>query len=216
MACAEFGLYAGLRSDYRSQGLSQTNGDASALIGSEFSFADRVYAGAWVTENQLVLNFKERGSDTTEVAYYLSLQQALTDRVYVSATYTKYSYPHDERVGKYRYDELQLAVDYNEWLTLTLGGADDLFHRDAISRFVELAAQRGIAQDWVLSAGIGYHDLNDLFGAGYRYWSVGVGTRLQDVFIDFSVIGTDNRAEKIFGKNITEAGLVLGLQYSFF
>ena len=217
-ASAEIDLYGILRSDYRLQGISLSDGNASALIGIEYSPNANLYAGVALTENHFVVADFPRNNwpeSVTEYSVYLGGHKSINDSVNLSANYIHYEYPTDKRLSTYDYDELQLTLSLMDVFGLTVGASDNFDNRNKKSHFIELTAQQGINDDWVGSVGLGYHDTDAVFNKSYRYWNIGIGRSWHNVAIDFSVIGTDDNAEFLFGKEITETELVLSLHYSF-
>jgi hypothetical protein len=66
-----------------------------------------------------------------------------------------------------------------------------------------------------LSVGLGYNDTDARFTPDYRYWSIGLGSSFRNVSYDLNLIGTDDNAKAIFGKDDAETTLVFSLNVSF-
>ena len=53
------------------------------------------------------------------------------------------------------------------------------------------------------TAGVGYYDLDDLFGTGYGYWNAGVVWTLPHVQFELGWYSTTHEAEELFNSETT-------------
>ncbi|RJG13599.1 hypothetical protein D3879_10300 [Pseudomonas cavernicola] len=82
-------LEAGLLSDYRSRGISQTQGDPAVQGSATLLHSSGLYAGAWSSNVDFGFDSKTR----QELDYYAGYYWQATDDIALDVAYYKYTYP---------------------------------------------------------------------------------------------------------------------------
>jgi len=135
--------------------------------------------------------------------------------------YVHYAYPAWDGAD-YDYDELIASLSYQQRLTAHISWSPNT-SRYGYEQFVssepsvayELSLLQPIGPRWSLSAGVGYHDLDELFGRGYWFWNAGVLLTWQSMQLDLMHIGTDGAARRIFGSETAGGRWIAALTWRF-
>lgn len=85
-----------LASDYRTRGISQTQGDPAAQLGLTLQHASGLYVGVWTSNVDFGYNLKTR----QEVDYYAGWYWQATDDVSLDLGYMKYAYPKESQFNQ--------------------------------------------------------------------------------------------------------------------
>ncbi|RJG13895.1 hypothetical protein D3879_11910 [Pseudomonas cavernicola] len=83
-------------SDYRTRGISQTQGDPAAQAGATLLHSSGLYAGAWTSNVDFGLDLKTR----QELDLYAGYYWQATDAVSLDLGYVKYSYPKESQFNQ--------------------------------------------------------------------------------------------------------------------
>ncbi len=111
-------LNAGLYSDYRTRGISQTQNDPALQGSATLLHSSGLYAGVWSSN----VDFGYASRTRQELDYYAGYYWQISDAIALDASYIKYAYP---RQGDFNYGEYHAELSaYGAFL----GGnyADDL------------------------------------------------------------------------------------------
>jgi len=134
----------------------------------------------------------------------------------------RYEYPEDGSFADYDYSELAIALGYRDWLRMSLAVSNDTtlatyrgIARDGTALAWDLGVQRPLGSRLSFSAGLGYYDLQDLFGTGYAYGSLGLFADVGPVRIDLSHYRTDSTGTELFGSELANSRTVLSVMTSF-
>jgi uncharacterized protein (TIGR02001 family) len=104
-----------LASDYRSRGISQTQGDPALQVGATLAHSSGLYVGAWTSNVDFGGGLKTR----QEIDYYGGWLWQATDDVSLDLGYLKYTYPKEsqfnqsEVYGVLSLYGVKLGVDYS-------------------------------------------------------------------------------------------------------
>lgn len=213
---SELGGSVTLTSDYVYEGLSRTcggpaaQGDVHGNLPSSTGTAE-TFGGVWGS----VGIGSSYCRSAREINVYVGQRWALGATNNVTLTYVHYAYPggiylYDRLEGhRFDYDELGGAWAFEDRLYLTLGWTPNaieyrydrvLRDRKALRFGAEL--HQPVGQWLTLSAGAGYDEVSDVTGAGYAFWSAGIGRAIGAVELDLSYFRTSPRAERLFGSEI--------------
>jgi uncharacterized protein (TIGR02001 family) len=208
-----FGGSLTLTSDPVYRGISQTCGDPAFQADVHY----RVSGGGAPSDTFVGL-FGSKGlgdaycGATSEVNAYLGHSFPTSRDSSATLTYTHYAYPNGEygfdRVD-YDYDEFAAAWAYRDQLYFTLACvpnalryADHTLERGRSAFTTGLQLHQALGASFTLSAGVGYDEVTDPSGAGYAFWSGGIGYGIGRWQLDVSYFGTADRATHLFGTRI--------------
>lgn len=112
---------AGLFSDYRTRGISQTQNDPALQGSLTLAHASGLYAGVWSSN----VDFGFGSSTRQELDYYAGYFWQINDDVTLDTSYIKYVYP---RQGNFNYGEYH--TELRAWGVLLGGNYSDNFNGD--------------------------------------------------------------------------------------
>jgi uncharacterized protein (TIGR02001 family) len=208
-------------SDYRVRGLSKTGGDAAMQGGLHALLAPGWMVGAWASNVS-----RDRGnSSAIEVDAYAGYAWNLARDWDAKVVLTHYWHPNDPAVASYDYDEISASLAFRSQLIATVAWSPNskYFARyqgswhteEGASVSYEVTGLHPLTTALALTAGAGYNDLQQLFGAGYWYWNVGLSYAMGPVQLDVSRIDSDSMARQLFGSTVTEAGWSAAISWRF-
>ncbi len=119
-----------LASDYRTRGISQTQGDPTAQAGATLLHSSGLYAGAWTSNVDFGFGLKTR----QELDLYAGYYWQATDKVSLDLGYTKYSYPKSSQFNQSEYYAIldaygvQLGAYYSDDQTNLFGKDQDTLY----------------------------------------------------------------------------------------
>lgn len=184
-------------SDYRFRGISQTNGDPALQIGGQYSFDNGLYLGTWASN----VDFVPGDGANTEVDLFVGFGANLTEDLAVDAQLLRYIYPSTSKGVDYDYTEVIASLTFREFLTGSIAWSNDVFASDETGIYYNLAASHTVFDDYTISGGVGYYDLDDLYGGGYTDLSVGVSRAIGPLNVGLSWVRTNRNLESVFGPN---------------
>ncbi|MBC9250209.1 hypothetical protein A9179_07970 [Pseudomonas alcaligenes] len=85
-----------LASDYRTRGISQTQGDPTLQVGATLAHSSGLYAGAWTSNVDFGYGLKTR----QEVDYYAGWYWQATDAISLDLGRIKYAYPKESQFNQ--------------------------------------------------------------------------------------------------------------------
>jgi uncharacterized protein (TIGR02001 family) len=188
---------AALTSDYLFRGIDQ-NDDQPALQASlGYGFANGFYVGAWGS------NVDFGNSTDTEIDTYIGWAGEIADGTTLDVQLVRYNYLNEPANVDGAYNELIGKLGFAENFTATLGYTNDYVASDVDSFYYGLAGGWTVAQDYNLTAGVGYTTID---GPAKNYFDYGVGINRDfgSVNIALGYIDTSSAAEDNFGPDIAE------------
>lgn len=210
-----------LASDYRVRGLSQTRGEPAVQGGIHASFDTGWFVGAWASTID-----RSRGSSAPlELDTFAGFAWSLDDDWAAKLTLTHYWYVDDPLPARYDYDELSASLVFRGQLVATVSWSPNSTHfgyhaarwqveRGATFSY-ELTGVQPLNQVIGLTAGVGYYDLQQLFGTGYWYWNVGMSCAMGPLRLDVAHIDSDDTAQRLFGSPMTQPGWTAAISWRF-
>jgi uncharacterized protein (TIGR02001 family) len=183
-----------LVSDYRTRGISQTQGDPAAQAGATLLHASGLYAGLWTSNVDYGFGLKTR----QEIDYYAGWYWQASDEVSLDIGYLKYSYPKESQFNQSEVYAIleaygaRLGLNYsNDASTLTGEDQDTLY--SYIGYRTELPAEVGLElrygrMDFKDSS---FWNMQGVPSESYREWEVKLTRDLVGVTWGLSYIDTD-------------------------
>lgn len=190
----------GVSSDNVFRGLTQSRGQASVQV-EGYLTATHWFGGLAVES----VRRPRDGSAGAEAIGYLGYQQLLSEDWRGALSLRHYDYPGNARRSRYAYDELSAAVSWRQRVTLELIGSPDTYTAAGNDRYgrdsafaIELTGRQPLPYGLAADLGIGFYDLHEQIGAGYTYWSAGIGRQWRSWQAGLRYIGTDAQARHLF------------------
>ena len=221
-ASDRIGGSVGVTSDYRLDGLSLSGNKAA--VQAEVHLQARTenggawFGGIWASTVRLTSD----SDASAQLEGFLGRQWALNPDWQTSLTVAHYAHPWDRLLKHYDYDELTAAASFQDRLKLTVAYSPntDLFSHygfaeNRTSIAWEAAGTLPIRGALAASAGLGYRDLSNLFGAGYWYGSAGLTYDRARVHASLMRIQTDATARHLFYRDIVDPAWVGTLLWTF-
>lgn len=182
--CALAGELSGiatLTSQYIYRGLAWSDGNPAGQAGLDYESNSGVFAGAWASTIDLP---SPDGGRDTELDYYAGYQFAPEKPVSMSISLVRYTYPGSSADRAYDYSEALVSLALHKRYSIEFGYSDDVYGRDATGRHIELRADWPLQSAWVINAGAGLNDLEDLGASRFAYWDIGASARLSWLTVD--------------------------------
>lgn len=190
----DFSAFVTLTSDYVFRGISQSDGHAAIQGGFDFEHELGFFVGVWASSVD-----SGYGPDRNmELDVYLGYGRSLGSRWSADFTVQRYTYPGDDPAFDYNYTEYAAAVYYRDLLSLGIAYSDDVLGRGREGVSYDLTARVPLARRLAMTAGLGYYDLDEVFGFGYAYWNLGLTRTLGRFTFDLGYFGADSESRRYF------------------
>ncbi|KRW61194.1 TorF family putative porin [Pseudomonas sp. TTU2014-080ASC] len=208
----------GAYSDYRSRGMSQTQGDPAIQGGVTLAHSSGLYAGIWSSNVDFGYGSKTR----QEIDYYVGYYWQITDDISLDLTHYKYDYP---REGSLNYNETYAKFSaYGVYV----GGyyADDLADNQSyLYSFV--GYETTLPYDIGFDVRYGKIDFKDdtlesssgKMRSSYNEWQIGLSKSMFNVDWSISYVDSDVSKTECYNYNgfddICSGTVVVGVSKSF-
>jgi uncharacterized protein (TIGR02001 family) len=203
---------AALTSDYRLYGLSQSNSEPA--LQAEIHYLGNPgarsswFGGVWASTVRL----SSRQPTSVQMEAFLGQQWALNADWQVRLAYGHYVHPWNSRLSRYDYDEFSASVAWRDALSFTAAWSPntDLYStyrgyagNDRALNY-ELTGHVPVWRTLALVGGVGYRELQALFGTGYWYASAGLAYDGERMHLSLLRTGTDHTARDMFYSDSAE------------
>ena len=212
IASAQLAFNAGVVTDYRYRGISQSQLKPAVQGGIDYA-AGGFYVGAWASTIRWI---KESGGDgNLELDIYAGYKGEISKEVGFDVGVLTYVYPSNKLSPSANTTELYGALTfgpatlkYSHSVTNTFAFADS-----KNSSYIDLTANFELA-GLTVTPHIGHQTIKHNSAASYTDYSLTVSKDFNGLVPSLAVVGTD--ADFFLdGKKISKTGLVLGLKYNF-
>jgi uncharacterized protein (TIGR02001 family) len=209
---------AGVVTDYRYRGLTQSRHQAAVQGGVDFAHASGLYVGTWATTIKWV---KDAGGDAPiEIDFYGGYKGTAGDLGY-DVGVLRYQYPSHKLSASPNTTEIYGALTYSMFTLKYSHAISDLFGFDNSknSFYVDLSAAFDLGNGWSLTPHVGYQKIKHYGDNSYTDYSLTVGKDLGNGWsATAALIGTD--ADKALNRTVNNkfsgnTMVVAGLKYSF-
>jgi uncharacterized protein (TIGR02001 family) len=196
-------------SDYRFRGISQTQADPALQIGLNYNHESGVYAGVWASNARFIPPAVVGYEFDTLIGW----AGKLNDDVGVDLQLIRYNYPVDAPEADYA--ELIGKVTYAGF-SGTIGYSNDVFNQNETGIYYALGYGTTVAENYTLSASVGYYDLTDpaTIGGSIVDYSLGISRSFGPLTVGLSYVDTNNGAEGFFG-NTNDGRMVFSMGSAF-
>lgn len=207
---------AGVVSDYRYRGISQTRLKPTVQAGVDATLPQGFYVGAWGSGIQWI---KDGGGDASmELDLYGGWKGEVSPGLTLDLGMLKYQYPSNKLSPSANTLEVYGALSYSIFTAKYSHSTSNLFGFAGSkgSGYVDLSAAIDAGGGYTITPHLGYQRVKN--GSGYSYTDYGltVSKDWEGFAWSAGVIGTDSKAyQSPSGKNLGRAGLVLGVKKTF-
>jgi uncharacterized protein (TIGR02001 family) len=203
-ACRADGTWSasiGATTDYIFRGVSQTYDSGAVQIGGNYQSPFGWFVGAWSSN---VDPYPHAGS-SAELDLYTGLTRPIGADFSARVAYTHYTYLDDPRPAHYDYDEISVSAAYLDRIAATVSFQPDT---TAYSNFgyagrhptaaFELTGRWPVWRELSLTAGVGYYDLERLFGVSYWAGDVGASYVYRHLTLELNHYFADGTVERLY------------------
>lgn len=200
-----------LTSQYIYRGQALSDGNPALQAGIDYAHDSGFFAGIWASSVDLP---NPVGRRDLEADYYLGYQYVADAPLSASLSVVRYTYPRQSGNRDYDFTEALLTAIVNDRYSIEFGFSNDIYGWDATGRHLELRGDWPLRNAWVVSAGLGYNDIEDQGTSNYLYWDVGASARYSRLTLDLRWY--DNETPRgTFGWLSAESQLVATLSVAF-
>jgi uncharacterized protein (TIGR02001 family) len=211
-----------LTTDYVLRGVSQTDSGPAFQAGLTYDSPRGWYAGVWGSNVETGRDFYPDEGAHTELDLFAGYSWPVGRRWSADVRLLRYEYPDNGSFLDYDYSEVVLGLAYRDWLDFSVAVSNDTtlityrgVAKDRTAIAWDLGIERPLGSRLWLFAGLGYYDLQDLYGTGYTYGNLGLYTDIGPVRLDLSHYRTDASGTDLFGSELAGARTVLSVITSF-
>lgn len=182
-------------SDYRFRGISQNLNDPVLQLATTYYTESGLYLGISGSN----VDFGGSVGANLEVDLYGGWAGELADGLTGDLQLIRYNYPGDDI--PIAYTELVGKLTYSGFTGL-VGYSNDVFNTNETGIYYNLGYSVLVADEFNLSAGVGYYNLDDPadFGGGIVDRSIGVSRLFGPLTVGISYIDTNGAFENIYGE----------------
>ena len=206
-------------SNYLLRGTSRNYNDPALSTEIHAAFSQGLFASLWASSTRL----RAVESTTAEMAATLGYAGRISEGWAWAASLTHYETPFSHSDFKYRYNELTLDLSWRERLLLSANWSPDTsryapaygYARKRAAMAVEALYQQALPRALRAYAGVGYHDLSDLFGSGYWYGSAGFGWSWHRWQLDAAWVVPEGAAKRLSYPGAARQRAVGNLSFNF-
>jgi len=205
-------------SDYIFRGVSQTYGGAAVQLGANYQSPFGWFAGAWGSN----VDPYPSGDASKELDLYAGVTRPLGDNVSARLTYTHYVYLDDPRPVRYDYDDFALSVDYMDRFAITVLYQPDFtsysqlgFAHKRPTVDYEISSTWPLSSRFALVGGVGYYDLQRLFGVSYWSGSAGIAYVDRRLEIELRRFFSDGTVARLWEDASADGDVVVSVMFRF-
>ncbi|PUE33419.1 TorF family putative porin [Limnohabitans sp. Jir72] len=216
---------AGVVSDYRYRGISQTRLDPALQGGVDYADKSGFYVGAWGSTIKWIKDTQGVTSGSTELDLYGGYKFAVGDFAY-DLGFLRYQYAgnnYDKATAggvNANTNEVYGAVTYGLFTAKYSHAVSDLFGNvnSKNSYYLDLSANLDLGDGLSLVPHVGRQSIKNSPGLSYNDASLTLAKDLGNgVAVSGAIVGTNTSAYTVYNsdKILSKTGVVLGLKYSF-
>jgi len=194
---------------YRGQALS--DGNPAVQAGIDYAHDSGFFVGAWASTVDLPNPTGRRDAELDVYAgYHLDTGSPLS----MTLSLTRYTYPGQSGFIDYDYTEALVVTTYDDRYSVEFGYTKDLYGFGVPGRHGELRADWPLRNAVVISAGVGYNDIEETGTSSYWYWDLGASARFSRITADLRWYDNEQPEGFLYGLS-AGSQLVASLSFSF-
>lgn len=191
---ADFSGTATATSDYVLRGISQSQGDPAAQLGTRLAFDSGLYASAWGSQ----VDFGPALGTDAEIDAAVGFNHTFVERWNIDVNLTRYFYTGTRGDTNLDYNEViaTLTLDQRWWVLAAW--SNDVFATGARGLYSELGAKFPLGARWRLEAIAGYYELAQAYDNNYARAQLSAICRVGAVDLRASAHWTSDAADVLF------------------
>jgi len=209
---------AGIATDYVLRGVSQTYDSAAVQLGGSYQSPLGWFVGAWGSN----VNPYPHGGSSAELDLYLGAFHTIGDDFSGRVAYTHYAYLDDPRQTPYAYDEVSVSATYLDMLSATVSYAPNstsysqlgLAQHRALETF-EITGRYPLRAGFAVTGGVGYYDLQSLFGVSYWAENIGLSYVHDRMSLQVDHFFADRTVNRLYGEQSANGTWALSILLRF-
>jgi uncharacterized protein (TIGR02001 family) len=217
-AAGNLGGSIALTTDYLLRGVSQSNGSPALQADLHYQTASGWLAGLWASNVEV----NPEDGRTVEFNALFGYSRPIARDWSMKLVAVHYAYPGNAPAGLYDYDEFIAGASYRDLLFMTVAVSPNTPQeiapataRDRTALSYDLALRQPLQGTWSAFGGLGYYDLKGPDGAGYAYWSAGVGYDSEPWHLEVAWFGTAPAAEALYDADMPRSHWAATLIWRF-
>lgn len=208
---------AGLTSDYRYRGISQSRLKPALQGGADFAHKSGFYVGTWASTIRW-LEDMPGGRGPVEWDLYGGYKGQIAKDWSFDVGYLRYQYPRENFTPSVNTDELYGAVSFGPATLKYSHAVSNLFGfaNSKNSGYLDLSAGFDLGSGWSLVPHIGYQRVKNNSSFSYTDYSLALNKDIDGLVLSAALVGTDVKTYVApNGKNLGRDGLVLSVKKNF-
>lgn len=178
---SEWAATLALTSEYIYRGQALSDGNPALQAGLDFTHDSGLFAGIWSSTVDLP---NPTGRRDAEVDYYLGYQYSPDAPLSASLSVVRYTYPGQTGSFDYNYTEWLLTTVFHDRYSVEFGHSSEVYGWDGSGRHLEFRGDWPLPSGWVIGAGLGYNDIENIGTSNYLYWDIGASARYSRLTVD--------------------------------
>ena len=180
-AASELSGIVTLTTEYIYRGQSKSDRNPALQAGIDYEHDSGFFGGAWASTVDLP---NPTGRRDAELNVYAGYHFESESPVSASVSLVHYTYPGQTTSFSYDYTEVLATLSWDGRYSLEFGYADDVYGFGVSGQHLELRADWPLQSAFVISAGLGINDLDNLNWSRYVYGDLGVSARFSRLTVD--------------------------------
>ncbi|MFN5701857.1 MAG: TorF family putative porin [Betaproteobacteria bacterium] len=211
---------AGLVSEYRYRGISQTRFQPAVQGGADYAFANGFYLGAWASTIKWIKDAK--GGADVELDLYGGYKGTLAEGLSYDVGALRYVYPSNGLKPSADTQEVYGAITAGAFTIKYSHATSNLFGfaDSSGSGYLDVTASFDLGNGYMLAPHVGHQRVAGKGNGIYSYtdYALTLSKDFSGVVPSISLIGTDAQKGSYVapnGKQLGRSGVVVGLKYNF-
>ena len=214
---------AGVTSDYRFRGISQTSLDPALQAGADFSHKSGFYAGVWGSNVKWIKEYSGATDGSLEVDVYGGYKGAITQDIGFDLGVARYQYPGNTTPTNANTTEIYAALTY-AMVTGKYSRSTGNFAATPDSKgsaYLEFAANFDLGSGFTLTPHVGRQTIRNVAkdAGDYTDYSLTLGKDFGNG-LTASLMAVGTNADKTYytdlhGRFLGKKALVVGVKYTF-
>ncbi|MGH6626595.1 MAG: TorF family putative porin [Burkholderiaceae bacterium] len=208
---------AGLTSDYRYRGISQSRLKPALQGGADFAHKSGFYVGTWASTIRW-LEDMPGGRGPVEWDLYGGYKGEIAKDLSYDVGYLRYQYPRENFRPSVNTDELYGAVSFGPATLKYSHAVSNLFGfaNSKNSGYLDLSASFDLGSGWSLVPHLGHQRVKNNSSFSYTDYALALNKDIDGLVLSAALVGTDVKTYVASnGKNLGRDGLVLSVKKNF-
>ncbi len=210
-ADAEWSGTVALASQYIYRGQDLSDGNPALQGNIDYAHDSGFFAGAWASTIDMA---NPGGRRDSEFDFYVGYNYAPDAPLDASLSLVRYTYPGQSGPRNYDFTEALLTATLHDRYSLEFGFSNSVYGWGANGRHLELRSDWPLKNAWVVSAGVGYNDIEAIGTSNYLYWDLGASARYSQFIADIRWYDNETPRGILSGLS-AESQLVVTLSVAF-